>query len=136
TRDITRRKEAERERDRLGTQLLQGQKLQALGQLSAGIALEINNPVGFILSNLNTIDQYASDLIRLLAAARSGSDRDQLDRLWSEVEGDFILEDIRKAIHESRGGAERIRDIVRSLREFSHIDENELRDTDLRECLE
>ena len=136
TRDITRRKEAEQERDRLSSQLLQGQKLQALGQLSAGIAHEINNPVGFILSNLNTIDQYAADMVRLLAAARGEPDRDHLDRLWSEVDGDFIVEDFRKAIEESRRGAERIRDIVRSLREFSHVDENELRDTDLQECLE
>jgi PAS domain S-box-containing protein len=136
TRDITRRKEAELERDRLGAQLLQGQKLQALGQLSAGIAHEINNPVGYILSNLNTMDQYAADLVRLLATARGGSDREQLDRLWSEVDGDFVVEDFRKAIDESRKGAERIRDIVRSLREFSHVDENQLRDTDLQECLE
>jgi PAS domain S-box-containing protein len=136
TRDVTRRKEAERERDRLSGQLLQGQKLQALGQLSAGIAHEINNPIGFILSNLNTIDQYAADLVRLLAALRGDATREQLDRLWSEIDGDFLLEDFRKAIDESRHGAERIRDIVRSLREFSHVDENELRDTSLEECME
>jgi PAS domain S-box-containing protein len=136
TRDITRRKRAEQERDRLSGQLLQGQKLQAIGQLSAGIAHEINNPVGYILSNMGTLDQYAGDLIRLLEAVRGGGSQEDLARLWSEIDADFLLGDLRKAIDESRRGVERIRDIVRSLRDFSHVDENELRDTDLKECLE
>jgi signal transduction histidine kinase/CheY-like chemotaxis protein len=132
--DIAARKRAEEERDRLTAQLLQGQKLQAIGQLSAGIAHEINNPVGYILSNLTALKEYLADLTRLLRASL-GADPG-LERLRGEIDADFMLEDFGKALEETRQGAERIRDIVRGLREFSHVDEGERVAVDLRDLVE
>ncbi len=142
--ETVRRGKLEEERDRLSAQLLQGQKLQAIGHLSVGIAHEINNPVGFILSNLGTIREYLGDLKRLLEAAleaageeeRKDPARKALERLRRELDAPYLLEDFGKALDETRQGAERIRDIVKSLREFSHVDDGELRPADLNECIE
>ncbi|MBI3098236.1 MAG: PAS domain S-box protein [Planctomycetes bacterium] len=147
SRDVTDRRLAEEERDRAAAQLLQGQKLQAIGQLSAGIAHELNNPTGFILSNLTTLSDYFTRLSRLLqasdeAAARLARGesaevvRTDLDRLRQELDAEFILTDFNQAVRDCVEGGKRIRDIVLSLRAFSHADEGERRLTDLNECLE
>src|SRR6185295_7390890 len=97
TRDMTESRRAEEEKARLSAQMLQGQKLQAIGQLSAGIAHEINNPVGYILSNLNTMGEYTQDLRRLLkvaAAAAEAAERGE-SPLASLKEFRRIAEDIR-----------------------------------------
>ncbi|MBI2899709.1 MAG: PAS domain S-box protein [Planctomycetes bacterium] len=146
-RDITERKRAEEERAQLTAQLLQGQKMQAIGQLAAGIAHEINNPVGYISSNLSTMQEYFRDLARLLTASSDIVDRlakgddaggaaREMERLRKDLDAEFLLKDFQKAVEESRQGAERIRDIVRSLGEFSHVDEGELRPADINKCLE
>ena len=132
--DIAAREKAEGERDRLTAQLLQGQKLQAIGQLSAGIAHEINNPVGYILSNLTALKEYLGDLSRLLRASLSGDPG--LERLRGEIDAEFMLGDFDQALEETRQGAERIRDIVRGLRDFSHADEGERAPVDLRDLIE
>ncbi|HEX7901720.1 MAG TPA: ATP-binding protein [Planctomycetota bacterium] len=132
--DIAARKRAEAERDRLTAQLLQGQKLQAIGQLSAGIAHEINNPVGYILSNLTALKEYLADLSRLLRAGQKADPA--LERPRVEIDAEFMLDDFGKALEETREGAERIRDIVRGLRDFSHADEGERMNADLRELIE
>jgi two-component system NtrC family sensor kinase len=147
TRDMTERRRAEEERTRLNAQMLQGQKLQAIGQLSAGIAHEINNPVGYILSNLNTMGEYCEDLRRLFAQARAAAEaaeqgRDpasllaEFSRLEKEVKGDRVADDLHEVVADCTLGTERIRDIIRSLREFSHVDEGELKPTDLNKCME
>ncbi len=129
------------------TQLIQTEKLASLGQLAAGVAHEINNPVGYILSNLTTMGEYAGDLLLLLRAASEAADRhagggdarealERLGQLRRKIDADFILEDFQKAAEESRQGAVKIRDIVRSLREFSHVDEGELKPSDINVCLE
>ncbi|HLY10171.1 MAG TPA: PAS domain S-box protein [Planctomycetota bacterium] len=147
TRDMSERRKAEEERHRLQASMLQGQKLQAIGQLSAGIAHEINNPVGYILSNLNTMGEYCQDLRRLAdaagAAARAWEEkRDPSEALASyvrlavEVHADQVLSDLSDIVSDCKLGGEKIRDIVRSLREFSHVDPSELQPTDLNTCLE
>jgi PAS domain S-box-containing protein len=147
TRDMSERRKAEEERHRLQTSMLQGQKLQAIGQLSAGIAHEINNPVGYILSNLNTMGEYCQDLRRLIetgaqAAAAWEEKRDPSEalaayvRLLKEVHADHLLADLSEIVSDCKLGGEKIRDIVRSLREFSHVDPSELHPTDLNKCLE
>ncbi|HLF92939.1 MAG TPA: PAS domain S-box protein [Planctomycetota bacterium] len=147
TRDLTERRKADEERARLGVQMLQGQKLQAIGQLSAGIAHEINNPVGYILSNLNTMGEYCGDLRRLFAKAREAAEAAgkggdpsgllaEFRRLEDEVKADLLVEDLRGIVTDCTLGTERIRDIVRSLREFSHVDEGELKPSDLNKVLE
>lgn len=147
TRDMTEQNRVQEERDRLNAQMFQGQKLQAIGQLSAGMAHEINNPVGYILSNLNTMGEYCRDLERLLGAALQAAREDEAGRspsaaltefraLAREVRVEQILPDLGSVVSDCKLGGERIRDIVRSLREFSHVDEGELKDTDLNKCLE
>jgi PAS domain S-box-containing protein len=141
-RDISERRRAEEERALLNAQLLHGQKMQAMGQLAAGIAHEINNPVGYITSNLSMLTEYFDVLAELLReydgalqkiarGANPDSVRAELQRRRQESDADFILADLRKALDESRDGAKWIREIIAKLREFSHVDEGDVRPTDL-----
>jgi two-component system, NtrC family, sensor kinase len=147
TRDLTEHRLAEEERNRLSAQMLQGQKLQAIGQLSAGIAHEINNPVGYILSNLNTLGEYCQDLRRLLRAAAAAAEAqeqgkdpsdalEEFRRIAEDVDSEHLIADLGDVVSDCKLGGEKIRDIVRSLREFSHVDEGALRPTDLNKCLD
>jgi PAS domain S-box-containing protein len=147
TRDMTEQRRTEEERRRMQMQMLQGQKLQAIGQLSAGIAHEINTPVGYILSNLSTMQDYVNDLVRLVRASNEAAERLQagadpatafaeLEKLKTEVDFAFIVEDFASAARDSRQGAERIRDIVKNLRDYLHVDEGEVKPADLNACLE
>src|SRR6185295_10905003 len=117
------------------------------GQLSAGIAHEINNPVGYILSNLNTMGEYCQDLRRLCAAANEAAKafQERRDptaglgdylRIATEIHADHVLNDLMEIVSDCKLGGEKIRDIVRSLREFSHVDPSEMNPTDLNKCLE
>jgi len=145
--DIGERKRAEEERNQLSAQLFLGQKLQGLGQIAAGVAHEINNPVGFVLSNLGTLRGYHQDLSRVIRAGKEVIDQisagkgasnalSEYRRIEAEADLEFVLEDFGKAIDECRAGGERIRDIVKSLREFSHPGESEAKPADLNRCLE
>jgi C4-dicarboxylate-specific signal transduction histidine kinase len=120
--EIAERERAQEERDRMAAELLQGQKLQAIGQLSAGIAHEINNPLSYILSNMRCLAESLDEIAPLLRQ-RDGTPTPDIT-------------DLRSALQESLEGAEKIRRIVRGLREFSHLDERELRDVDLNHCVE
>ncbi|HLY74805.1 MAG TPA: ATP-binding protein [Planctomycetota bacterium] len=145
--EIAERERAERERDRAQAELLQGQKLQATGQLAAGIAHEINNPTSYILSNLSTVRGYLLELGQHLraeaedpvpASASEGSATATAARpgKLARKELDFLLQDFDSAIADCQRGAERIRNIVRGLREFVHPDEALLRTVDIRQLLE
>jgi len=121
--EIVVRERAQKERDRMAAELLQGQKLQAIGQLCAGIAHEVNNPLSYILTNMKCMAEYLEELAPLLESAVTNSHGE-------------TLTDFRSALRESREGAEKIRRIVRGLREFSHLDERELRSVNLNDCIE
>jgi len=120
------------ERKQLESQLVQSEKLASLGQLAAGVAHEINNPVGFISSNLSTLDSYFNQLQQMLDAYRQVEDslasveqRDALKTLRNELELDFLKEDIPILIKESKEGIGRVVQIVKDLKNFSRVDNDQ-----------
>jgi len=119
----------------LQRKVLQTEKMASIGQLAAGVAHEINNPMGFIHANLFQMTEYMTDLRRvwdrvtaLQEAVASGDLVDiqrnsgDLAAASKELDIDFVLSDLAKAIRESQEGSERIRHIVNDLRNFSHSD--------------
>jgi signal transduction histidine kinase len=119
-------------------QLIQSEKLSHLGQLVAGIAHEINNPVNFICGNLTHANRYAQQLIELLALYRQEhpSPSPALQRRLEELDLDFILEDFPKLLGSMQMGGDRIRQIVLSLRGFSRPDAPEMQPTNLHEGID
>lgn len=114
------------------TQLLQSAKLAGIGQLAAGVAHEINNPVGFVSSNLYTLEKYLRDLLGVAAAyaaaeqicdgAGMGAAFDEVRRLKKCVDFDYLSQDASDLIAESTDGLTRVKRIVQDLKDFSHVD--------------
>jgi len=119
-------------------QLLQSEKMAAIGQLAAGVAHEINNPIGYVFSNIGTLAGYVNDLLRLIRAYEKAQvNTPELDRLRREVDIDFLAEDILSLIAESQDGIDRVKLIVHSLKDFSRADEGgDFVAADLRQCIE
>ncbi|MBI5110320.1 MAG: hemerythrin domain-containing protein [Rhodocyclales bacterium] len=119
--------------EQVQTQLRQSEKMSAIGQLAAGVAHEINNPIGFVSSNLGTLTGYVKDLLRVIAA---GQGYGPLDALAAELDLDYLRKDIEDLLAESMGGLDRVRKIVANLKDFSHVDEAEFQEADLLVGLE
>ena len=144
--DITLRKKAVKElaeayADLKATQsqMLQREKMASVGQLAAGVAHEINNPVGFVSSNLGTLTKYIdrlTEFIDLQDKAVNSDLREQLQAARKELKIDYISEDAKDLIRESLDGTGRVSAIVRGLKSFSRIDEAKLQAADINECLE
>ena len=119
-------------------QLLQTEKMSSLGQLVAGVAHEINNPVSFIHGNLTYIDSYSKDLLKLVQAyqAHYPNPPQTLQATLNDVDLDFLNEDLPKVVQSMNVGTERIREIVLSLRNFSRLDESEFKAVDLHEGID
>jgi len=118
---------------RVHTRLLQQEKAASIGLLAAGVAHEINNPIGFISSNLNTLKRYISRFTGMLyfyrtvieeAGMAGGEIAEAAGRKWSELKLDFIVRDVEELISQSLDGAERVRKIVSDLKGFSHVDDS------------
>jgi PAS domain S-box-containing protein len=118
----------------LQSQVLHTEKMASLGRLAAGVAHEINNPMGFVNANLAQMEEYLGDLARLFEAARGGPER--FAALAHELDAPTLLQDFGQAIRESQEGCERVRHIVQDLRAFAHRGDGEWVDADLNRCLD
>lgn len=129
--------QALRELQQTQSQLVQSEKLSSLGQLVAGVAHEINNPVNFIYGNLTHAHDYTQDLIHLLNLYQQHYP--PVSEIIEEAEAidlEFLIEDLPKLLSSMRVGAERIRQIVLSLRNFSRLDEADMKAVDIHEGIE
>jgi len=131
------------------SQLVQSEKMASIGQLAAGIAHEINNPVAFIRSNLNSLTTYLSPISKLISEYGALDDTlsrndqnavasklEEIRALRQQEDFDFLLEDCREIVTESMDGTDRVTEIVQGLRNFSRLDENEIQEADINEGLE
>ena len=132
------RKKAELER--LQAQIVHNEKMASLGQLSAGIAHELNNPVGFVYGNLDILGQCINDLTKLLKyydeAELPETVASGAALIKEQINYQASLEDLDSIIRDCREGAERIRDIVQNLRTFSRLDEAAFKKTDVHEGID
>ncbi|MBH8561348.1 amino acid permease [Nostoc sp. CENA67] len=147
--DITRRKQAEEilrqseaklreEAKQLATQLVQSEKMSSLGQLVAGVAHEINNPVNFIYGNLTPASEYIQDLLKLLLLYQQHYPNPVVE-IQEEAEAidiDFLLQDLPQLLTSMKVGAQRIKEIVLSLRNFSRLDEAEMKEVNIHDGID
>jgi signal transduction histidine kinase len=113
------------------SQLLQSEKMASLGQLAAGVAHEINNPIGFVNSNLGTLKHYIADLFVALSAYEesewemTSETREVLAELKRKIDIVYLREDVGNLLSESMDGLQRVKRIVQDLKDFSHVGEEE-----------
>ncbi len=128
--------------------LMQSEKMASLGQLAAGVAHEINNPTGFIMSNLRTLADYVDVLCKAVKLADDISAPiednighiseviDKIQELKKSQDINYIIDDASELTHESIDGTQRIKEIVQGLKSFARVDEAEIQEADINEGIE
>jgi len=116
------------------SRLVHAAKMASLGQMVAGIAHELNNPIGFIFSNMGHLREYSEKLNRIILAGERGSDA--LEKAKREHDYEYVTQDLPRLIGSCEEGARRTRDIVLGLRNFSRLEEARIKKVDLREGIE
>jgi len=124
-------------REQTQSQLIQTEKLASLGQMVAGVAHEIRNPVTCISGNLGFLSNYSKDIMELLSAYEQivGSS-EKIDELKENIEFDFLQEDWVEILKSMQVSSERLTELVTSLHTFSHMDETHLKEANLHECID
>lgn len=119
-------------------QLIQTEKMSSLGQMVAGVAHEINNPVSFIAGNVHHAQEYFEDLLALVSLYQTEypQPNQKLQEKLENLDLDFLKKDLRKLLKSMQIGSDRIRQIVLSLRNFSRLDESAMKEVDLHEGME
>ncbi|GGC65096.1 ATP-binding protein [Undibacterium terreum] len=125
-------------------QLLQSEKMASVGQLAAGIAHEINNPVGFVNSNMGSLQTYMQTLFQLLSqydeVFKSASPPPEIvakmESIKKKADIEFLKEDVEDLVRESMDGLKRVKDIVQSLKDFSHVGETDWQEADIHQGLD
>ncbi|NJS11902.1 MAG: GAF domain-containing sensor histidine kinase, partial [Microcoleus sp. CSU_2_2] len=119
-------------------QLIQSEKISSLGLLVGGIAHEINNPINFIYGNLQHTDEYVNNLLSLLSLYQNyyPNPVQEIVNKIQEIDLEFLIDDFSKMIDSMRVGAARVRDIVLSLRNFSRLDESDIKQVDIHEGID
>jgi two-component system, NtrC family, sensor kinase len=124
------------------SQMLQREKMASIGQLAAGVAHEINNPIGFVSSNLRSLGKYLIKLTDYVTSIEADIDieapqlKEKVREQKKKLRIDFLLEDCNDLIEESLDGSERVRKIVQNLKTFSRVDCAEVQMANLNECVE
>ncbi len=116
------------------SRLVHSAKMASLGQLVAGVAHELNNPIGFIFSNMNHLREYSQKLLQLVDEAEKHPEK--MAELKAKIDYDYLVQDMPKLINSCEEGARRTRDIVLGLRNFSRLEEAKLKNVDLKESIE
>jgi len=145
-RDLTREREEQRvlirQLEEAHNQLLQSEKLASIGQLAAGVAHEVNNPIGFVNSNLGALKRYVTDLFGLIDAYEAveaelpPASREGLLDLKKQIDLGYLRNDVAELIAESIEGTSRVRKIVQDLRDFSRAGDSEWQCVDIHGGLE
>jgi len=135
-------KETNRRLEEAQNQLLQSEKMASIGQLAAGVAHEINNPVGFVNSNLNSLKHYIDDLLELIAQYESAESElppqviQRLEATKREADLEYMREDLPVLLRESADGLARVKRIVQDLKDFSRVDNSDWAEADLNAGLD
>jgi two-component system NtrC family sensor kinase len=124
-------------------QLLQSEKLASIGQLAAGVAHEINNPIGFINSNINSLQRYVKGILELLAVyepldsdIKDEATLEKVKQIKADIDFNYLKDDIKDLLSESLDGVGRVKKIIQDLKDFSRVDSAEFEWSDLHQGID